>query len=56
MDSQKEMKLLLDMYKSAPKEQKDKVQASYTVHLLFRVEEEGIVGNDCPVYAPPLGQ
>ncbi|KAF6019457.1 Bre1 [Bugula neritina] len=26
IDSQKEMKLLLDMYKSAPKEQKDKVQ------------------------------
>ncbi|XP_067934649.1 E3 ubiquitin-protein ligase Bre1-like [Watersipora subatra] len=26
VDSQKEMKLLLDMYKSAPKEQKDKVQ------------------------------
>ncbi|KAF6025677.1 RNF20 [Bugula neritina] len=26
IDSQKEMKLLLDMYKSAPKEQKDKIQ------------------------------
>lgn len=25
-ESQKEMKLLLDMYKSAPKEQRDKVQ------------------------------
>ena len=27
-DSQKELKLLLDMYKAAPKEQRDKVQVS----------------------------
>ena len=33
MDSQKEMKLLLDMYKSAPKEQKDKVQVFIRFYL-----------------------
>uniref|UniRef100_A0A3P9HJH0 E3 ubiquitin protein ligase n=1 Tax=Oryzias latipes TaxID=8090 RepID=A0A3P9HJH0_ORYLA len=36
-ESQKEMKLLLDMYKSAPKEQRDKVQLMAAEH--FRMKE-----------------
>ena len=45
MDSQKEMKLLLDMYKSAPKEQKDKVQ----VFIRF-YSRSSVIGRNMAVY------
>ena len=34
-DNQKELKLLLDMYKSAPKEQRDKVQVNSVTFTIF---------------------
>ena len=54
-ESQKEMKLLLDMYKSAPKEQRDKVQLMAAERKAKAEVRAGRVREMCRKAAPGWG-